>query len=121
MKLCATVFLALTATAASAKDVAMIDPLEFMVAWPDLVGKDVVVTKGRIAAASDALMILQIPGGNVVLRPPWKDRDDLRFLFANCTSVLTDDKCDVAASGTVETAGGKPALVGVDFFKPAGH
>lgn len=115
------IILALAATAVMAKDQVLIDPVEFMVTWPDLIGRDVVITKGRIAAASDAFMILQLPGGNVTLKPPWLDRDDLRPLFEHCTSVMTDDRCDVAAEGTVGKMGGSPQLKGVDFFKPAGR
>jgi hypothetical protein len=109
--------LALVAATAVASDRVMIDPVEFMVSRPDLVGRDVVITKGRIAVASDAFMILQLPGGNVTLVPPWVDRDDLRPLFEHCTSVLTDDRCDVAAEGTVGkmAVGNGPQLKGVDF------
>ncbi|RUW67605.1 hypothetical protein [Mesorhizobium sp. M2A.F.Ca.ET.067.02.1.1] len=115
--------LALAVTTAAAGEQVMIDPTEFMVAWPDLVGRDVVITKGRVAAASDAFMVLQLPGGTVTLMPPWKDRDDLRPLFEHCTSVITDDRCDVAAEGTVGKmlVGNGPQLKGVDFFKPAGQ
>ncbi|ESY72518.1 hypothetical protein X740_33185 [Mesorhizobium sp. LNHC221B00] len=115
--------LALAATTAFAGDQILIEPVEFMVSWPDLVGRDVVITKGRVAAASDAFMILKLPGGTVTLMPPWLDRDDLRPLFEHCTSVLTDDRCDVAAGGTVGkmAVGGGPQLKGVDFFKPAGQ
>lgn len=117
----AGLLLALVTTTAVAKDVAMIDPLEFMVSWPDLVGRDVVITKGRIAFASDKFMLMQLPGGNVTLMPPWLDRDDLRPLFQYCTSILTDDRCDVAAEGTVGkmVIGDGPQLKGVDFYKPA--
>ncbi|RUV75924.1 MAG: hypothetical protein EOR30_17055 [Mesorhizobium sp.] len=115
--------LALTATAAMAKDQVLIDPLEFMVSWPDLVGRDVVITKGRVALASDKFMLLSLPGGNVTLMPPWVDRDDLRPLFEHCTSILTDVRCDVAAEGTVGkmTIGNGPQLSSVDFYKPAGQ
>ncbi|AZO42947.1 hypothetical protein EJ076_18510 [Mesorhizobium sp. M7D.F.Ca.US.005.01.1.1] len=111
------ILLALVATTAIASDRITIDPVEFMVTWPDLVCRDVVITKGRIAVASDAFMILQLPGGNVTLKPPWLDRDDLRPLFEHCTSVLTDDRCDVAAEGTVGkvAVGNGPQLEGVDF------
>ncbi|RWQ12333.1 hypothetical protein [Mesorhizobium sp.] len=115
--------LAFATTSAAAQQGVFIDPIEFMVSWPDLVGHNVVITKGRIAAASDTFMILQLPGGNVTLMPPWKDRDDLRPLFQNCTSVLTDERCDVAAAGTVGrlAVGTGPQLKGVDFYKPAGN
>lgn len=101
----------------------LIDPIEFMVSWPDLVGRDVVITKGRIVGASDGMMLLSLPGGNVTLYPPWVDRDDLRPLFEHCTSLLTDDRCDVAAEGTVGKMliGNGPKLSNVDFFKPAGQ
>ncbi|MDG4903216.1 hypothetical protein P9279_22150 [Mesorhizobium sp. WSM4962] len=109
-----------SATIAIAAERVLIDPIEFMVSWPDLVGRDVVITKGRIVAASDQAMVLQLSGGNVALLPPWKDRDDLRPLFEHCTGVLTDDRCDVAAEGTVGKmlVGGGPQLKDVDFFKP---
>ncbi|RWN11755.1 hypothetical protein [Mesorhizobium sp.] len=112
-----------TTTAAIAGDRVMIDPVQFMVSWPDLVGRDVVITKGRIVVASDAFMILKLPGGNVTLMPPWRDRDDLRPLFEHCTEVITDDRCDVAAEGTVGKmrVGDGPQLKDVDFFKPAGQ
>ncbi|TIV93595.1 MAG: hypothetical protein E5V74_24885 [Mesorhizobium sp.] len=85
--------LAASATAtAAAGDRVLIDPVEFMVAWPDLVGREVVITKGRIAVASDQFMLMKLPGGTVTLYPPWDDRDDLRPLFEHCTSVLTDDR-----------------------------
>lgn len=111
------ILLALIATTAVASDRTRIEPIEFMVTWPDLVGRDVVITKGRIVAASDAFMILQLPGGNVTLKPPWLDRDDLRPLFEHCTSLMTDDRCDVAAEGTVGkmAVGNGPQLKGVDF------
>ncbi|RVD14309.1 MAG: hypothetical protein EOS73_29455 [Mesorhizobium sp.] len=110
------------ANSAKAGDQVMIDPVEFMVSWPDLIGRDVVITKGRIAVASDQFMLLNVPGGNITLMPPWADRDDLRVLFQNCTSVLTDQRCDVAAEGTVgKSLAGAPQLSGVDFFKPAGQ
>jgi len=115
--------LALFATGAMAAERVMIDPTEFMVSWPDLIGRDVVITKGRVAVASDAFMVLQLPGGNVTLMPPWKDRDDLRPLFEHCTSVMTDERCDVAAEGVVGKmmVGNGPQLKDVDFFKPAGN
>lgn len=110
----------ITASTATAGERVLIDPVEFMVSWPDLIGRDVVITKGRIAVASDKFMLMKVPGGNVTLMPPWTDRDDLRLLFANCTSVLTDERCDVAAEGKVgKSLAGEPQLSGVDFFKPA--
>ncbi|AZV21477.1 hypothetical protein [Mesorhizobium sp. M7A.F.Ce.TU.012.03.2.1] len=113
--------LVLAATTATAAERTLIDPVEFMVSWPDLIGRDVVITKGRVVVASDQFMLLKLPGGNVTLTPPWVDRDDLRPLFQHCTSVLTDAACDVAAQGTVgKSASGTPQLTGVDFFKPAG-
>ncbi|TGQ95419.1 hypothetical protein EN851_07835 [Mesorhizobium sp. M8A.F.Ca.ET.208.01.1.1] len=116
------VLLALAATPAVAGERVLIDPTEFMVLWPDLIGRDVVIAKGRVVAASDQFMLLHLPGGNVTLMPPWRDRDDLRPLFQYCTSVLTDERCDVAAEGTVGKAmSGAPQLSGVDFFKPADH
>lgn len=125
MRFTATLFALFTGatTIALAGDRVLIDPVEFMVSWPDLVGRDVVITKGRIAVASDAFMLMKLPGGTVTLYPPWADRDDLRPLFEHCTSVLTDDRCDVAAQGTVGkmAVGGGPELKGVDFFKPAGQ
>ncbi|RWO90935.1 hypothetical protein [Mesorhizobium sp.] len=66
-------------------------------------------------------MLLQLPGGNVTLMPPWRDRDDLRPLFEHCTGIVSDDSCDVAAEGTVGKmlVGDGPQLKGVDFYKPA--
>lgn len=122
MRLAGFVF-ALVASSAVAGDRVLIDPVEFMVSWPDLIGRDVVITKGRIVGASDGMMLMSLPGGNVTLYPPWVDRDDLRPLFEHCTSLLTDDRCDVAAEGTVGKMliGNGPQLKGVDFFKPAGQ
>jgi hypothetical protein len=119
MRLAGLLF-ALVATSAVAGDKVLIDPTEFMVSWPDLIGRDVVITKGRIVGASDAMMLLSLPGGNVILYPPWVDRDDLRPLFEHCTSILTDDRCDVAAEGVVGKMriGNGPQLKNVDFFKP---
>ncbi|RWO83173.1 MAG: hypothetical protein EOS18_06165 [Mesorhizobium sp.] len=113
--------LAACSTCATAQQQVLIDPLEFMVSWPDLVGRDVVITKGRVAFAGDQFMLLQLPGGNVTLMPPWRDRDDLRPLFEHCTGIVTDDSCDVAAEGTVGKmlVGDGPQLKGVDFYKPA--
>lgn len=114
--------LAFATTSAAAQQGVFIDPVEFMVSWPDLVGREVVVTKGRIAVASDRFMVLNVPGGTVTLMPPWKDRDDLRLLFKECTALVTDERCDVAAEGKVgKSVTGAPQLSGVDFYKPAGN
>lgn len=98
----------------------LIEPIDFMVEWPDMVGRELVIRKGRVFGANDQFMLLKLPGGNVNLSPPWKDRDDLRHLFSHCTGILTGDACDVAVAGTVvEVLGGGPGLKGVDFFRPA--
>lgn len=108
------------AAPAHAQQGTLIDPLDFMVEWPDLIGQKVIITRGRVIGASEQFMLLQLPGGNVHLMPPWRDRDDLRHLFQHCTGLLTGAECDAAVEGTVRanSVGGSPTIESVDFFAP---
>lgn len=94
--------------------------LDFMVDWPGLEGRKVIVTGGAVVSASAKFALLQVPGGNVTLTGPWADREDLRYLFKVCTSLLPDkSKCTMTVSGTVgKSFSGGPKLSGVDFDIP---
>jgi hypothetical protein len=100
-----------------------VDPMEFSVSWPELIGREVFIPRGRVSMASEMFMLYALPGGNVTLYPPWKDREDLRHIFKYCTGMVLDEDplCELAVSGTVEkmAIGGGAELKGVDFYKPA--
>jgi len=116
----AGIFLAIFAGAAAAAEPKVMTGLDFMVDWPKLVGETVTITDGRITTASDQFAFLRMSGGKAWLRPPWSDREDLRYVFAHCTSMLTDSACVMPVTGTVrgEGIGGSPELTGVDFQVP---
>jgi len=97
-----------------------ISALDFMVDWPKLVGKRVIVTGGSVVAAGEKFSQLRLPGGNAMLYPPWLDREDLRYLFTNCLSFLTNQICTMQVSGVVEQSPiGGPGLTDVDFLTPS--
>ncbi len=93
--------------------------LDFIVDWQKYIGVGVIILDGTITAMSNDSGYLKVPGGIVILSPPWTEREDLRFLFENCTGLRNSDKCNMAIAGIVETSIlGGPGLKNVDFAIP---
>jgi hypothetical protein len=91
-----------------------ISGLDFLVDWPKLRGQAVRLVGGQIAAATTDYALLSVPGGNVTLKPPWTDREDLRYLFQHCTSLVTGNQCVMDVTGVVDE-GTSPQLNHVKF------
>jgi hypothetical protein len=106
----------------SAAEGKTIDALDFMVDWPKMIGQTVRVTGGKVWGAGLSRAYLSAPGGNVDLDPPWLDREDLRYIFRNCTSSVDSERCALTVIGTVQRDTyrvDEPRLVGVDFEVPS--
>lgn len=102
-----------------AQDTPRMTGLDFLIDWPDYTDQRVILTGGKIAGANIQFMLLSVKGGNITLREPWQDREDVRYLLNNCTSILTGRECEMMISGTVRASGmGGPELVDVDFLVP---
>lgn len=113
------VAVACAATPAAAEDGSTMTGLDFMVDWPELVGSTVTIAGGLIAMADADGAFLRVPGGNIRVSGPWADREDLRYLFTHCTSILPpEDRCTMAVTGTVANSRGKPQLTNSDFQIP---
>jgi hypothetical protein len=69
-------------------------------------------------AASDDFVLLKAKGGTITLKPRWVDREDLRYLFANCDGIATGQKCVIPVTGIVTEIYGDPGLTDVDFDIP---
>jgi len=105
------------ATAAAADPVEM-RGLDFLVDWPKLVGQQVKITDGIVYGAQENVMTLKLKGGFAILKQPWTDREDLRFVLQNCDDLLPVKKCAMIVVGTVEDTGMGPGLIDVDFDIP---
>jgi hypothetical protein len=106
---------------AFAQEVKVMTGPDFMVDWPKLVGQRVQITGGRVTAATEKDAYLLLPGGLVFLEPPWAEREDLRYLFHNCTDLVSDDSaCTMTVTGNVEKrpSTGGPKLTDVKFTLP---
>jgi hypothetical protein len=56
-----------------------------------------------------------------MVKPPFVDREDLRFLLNNCTGLLATDGCAMSVVGVVKkpSFGNNPELAEVDFLIPS--
>jgi len=113
----ATAALAMLASTAVAED--NFDMVDFLVDWPKMIGERVHL-QGQVISASEDFMMLHIPPENITLKG-WRDREDLRYLFRNCTGLFTDkSKCTMGVVGTVTKSniGDQLQLTDVDFEIP---
>ena len=92
--------------------------LDFVVDWPKYVGSQVVVRGGKVVGAGDDVSFLKVPGRLVYLKPPWHDRNDLRFILTHCLAASSGDECLIDVSGIVGRFHNReePMLSPVDFL-----
>jgi hypothetical protein len=86
---------------AHSSDLKQIDIVDFLVDWPDYIGSRVIVTGGFVTQAGTESTVLHSNAGLVFLRPPWPDREGLRFVLHECTGLVPRERCAMAVSGTV--------------------
>lgn len=105
-------------TAAAPPGLRTVRSLDLLVDWRSLIGQRVIVTGGRISWATNESAILNGPGGNLFLRPPWANAEGLRYIFQNCSGLLTGARCDLSVAGDVqrETFREGPQLVNVQII-----
>ena len=108
------------ATPGFAQDVQTMSGVDFMVDWPKLMGQRVTILGGNIKFATSDGAMLYLPGGYINVKPEWQDREDLRYLFKNCTEIAEGSICVMNVTGTVSKAefSGDVELRDVDFDVP---
>lgn len=110
---------AMLAPTASAQEIKQMDIVDFLVDWQDYVGKPVLVTGGSVNGASPDYAGLSAMAGIVTLKPPWLDKEDLRFILKNCAGFGMMSRCKMVVGGTVQPSfGDGPSLTSVDFIIP---
>ncbi len=109
--------LALAASAAS-QDVRSIAGLDFVATWRALIGQTVQITGGRVYGARLDSALLSVPGGSIILSPPWVDQGELRYLVEHCAA-YRGGRCEMVVTGEVHAHfGNGPQLVNVKFHTP---
>ncbi len=94
--------------------------IDFAVDWPDYEGQVVIIDGGTVVTASTDFAQLTVSGVNIVLKPPWFEREDLRYLPHNCASVGSKEGCQMAVAGLVSKKkfGDGVELTNVNFAIP---
>lgn len=105
--------LCMLATPASSAERPIIQILDFIVDWQSYIGKEVVITGGAIALASNEDAMLSSEAGQVALSAPWPDREDLRYVLKYCSGVERGPACRRPVAGTVVYNKRMPELKGI--------
>lgn len=105
--------LAILSTPVSAADRPVIQILDFIVDWQDYIGKEVIITGGAIALASNDNAMLSSDAGQVALSAPWPNREDLRYVLKYCSGVDRGPACRRPVGGTVVFNKHMPELKGI--------
>lgn len=91
---------------------------DYVVRSPDLVGQRVRVRGVVVAnAGADTMFIQTSPSSTTIIRGPWRDREDLRYLLERCAEFQGGDACTMTIDGTVtdESYNSVKVLSDVDF------
>ena len=91
--------------------------LDFVAAWPTLIGLTVQITGGRVYGARPDSALLSVPGGSILLSGPWALRE-LHYLVEHCAA-YRGGPCRMSVTGKVRAHfGNGPELVDVKFQIP---
>ena len=105
------------ATPAASQDVSIAGP-EFVAAWKTLIGQTVQITGGRVYGARLDSALLSVPGGSIVLSPPFA-QGELRYLVEHCAA-YRGGPCEMSVTGKLRPHfGNGPELVNVKFQIPS--
>jgi hypothetical protein len=78
--------------------------IDFAVDWQNYEGQWVIVTGGVVNFASIDGAMLYTSGVSIPIRPPFREREDLRYLLTHCTGVeinRPETKCAMEVFGRV--------------------
>ena len=115
----AAALLMLLSGAFSARSLVQIGVIDFVVDWPTLIGSPVEIRDGVVVGFDDRSAILKNGTALIYLFPPWRDREDLRFLLKRCGSLIESPGCAMGVYGVAtkkEFMEDRPTLTDVDFF-----
>jgi len=91
--------------------------LDFVAAWPTLIGLTVQITGGRVYGARPDSALQNVPGGSILLSGPWALRE-LHYLVEHCAA-YRGGPCRMSVTGKVRAHfGNGPELVDVKFQIP---
>ena len=106
----------LATPAAGSQDVSTAGP-DFIATWKSLTGQTVQITGGRVYGARLDSVLLSVPGGSIILSPPFA-QGELRYLVEDCAA-YRGGPCEMSATGKLrQTEGIGPELVNVKFQIP---
>ena len=113
-------FMLWMATGAIAQQVKQIDIIDFLLDWEQYEGQTVAIMGGGIAYAQAERVMVHSSAGYFLATPPWRDKDDLRFLLRACAGPHIAPECRIPVVGAVSRSsdGKKPELIDVDFALP---
>lgn len=108
------------ATGAFAQQVKQIDIIDFLLDWEQYEGQTIAIMGGGIAFAQADRVMIYSSAGVVIARPPWRDKEDLRFLLRACAGPHISGACRIPVVGAVSRSsrGDEPELIDVDFALP---
>lgn len=96
-----------------------ISSVDFLVDWPEMVGERVRISGAVVYGFSQTYGTVKLSDQYFGVVEPWRDRDDLRFLFRNCSKLIPDERCEMPVVGTVQKdITGRLQLTDVDFEVP---
>ena len=107
-------------TPASAQQVKQIDIMDFLLDWESYEGHTIALMGGAVVFAKADRVMVYSSAGVVMAMPPWRDKEDLRYLMRACAGPHIVEECKVPVVGAVSrTSDGKaPELINVDFALP---
>lgn len=122
MKRLCLFFLILSMGPANSSEAPVIDFVDFLVDWPDYVGQHVVITGANINFAGTEHALLSTGRNSIILRAPWRSREDLRFALRNCggISLKPADLCAKTIRGIVQIRASmpdRPELSDIEILK----
>src|SRR5215212_5751228 len=74
------------ATPAASQEVRSTAGLDFVATWRTLIDQTVQITGGRVYGARADSALLSVPGGSIILSPPWVAQGDQRYLISHCAA-----------------------------------
>jgi hypothetical protein len=90
---------------------------EFVATWKTLIGQTVQITGGRVYGATLDSALLWVPGGSIILSPPFS-QGELRYLVEH-RAAYRGGPCEMSVTGKLRPHDGNgPELVNVKFQVP---
>jgi hypothetical protein len=106
------------AAPAGASDIPKLDIRDFALDWKAYAGKVVIIYGGKLSiygTDSGSLRSTEAIGISAYLKPPWKNKGELRWAIKTCSNFSDDTACEVIVGATVGTQEyiGMPVLTGI--------